>query len=216
MTAESARQPRRGRRRPAERRLEIVQTAISLADSAGLDRLTSREIGAALGVAPALVHHYFASMDELAVAALKHHADTSRRDLKDAVNALPPLPALCTYVVRMLEMTRTSASMWLSAWVTGTRREDLAAEMARQDEQDIELLAELLERGRSTGTFLVIDPQAAALRVIVVLDGITVHMARRDRADLAYVDSLMWDTVEREAGLPVGTLRPRTEGVIND
>ena len=202
---------RGGRRKPDERRLEILETAISLADSIGLDRLTTREIGAVMGVAPGLVHHYFSTMDELAVEALKHHAGTTREALSRTLDPLPPLPAVCTYVVRMLEMSRASARIWMSAWVSGARRSDLAAELARQDQQDVDLLAGLLRRGVEADAFQSEDPHASALRIIVVLDGIMAQVARRDRDDLDYLDAVLWDTVEREVGLPFGTLRPRAE-----
>jgi AcrR family transcriptional regulator len=214
MDSRPSQRRRAGRRKFAERRVEIIETAIALADSIGLDRLTSREIGSVMGVAPGLIHHYFSTMDELTVAALEHHAGTTREELRQTLEALPPLPALCTYVVRMLEMTRSSARIWMSAWITGTRRADLAAEMVRQDQQDVALLADLLRRGQAVNAFRLDDPEASALRVLVVLDGITVQISRRSRDELGFVSVLMWDTVEREVGLPIGTLRPRAADVV--
>lgn len=197
------------RRSAAERRQEIVTTAIALADQVGLDRITARDIATSMGVAPGLVHHYFATIDELVVAALKFDAGARRGQIEKHVLAHPPLPALCGYVVEMSEISRTSARIWLSAWMTEARRTDLAHELARQDDLDIELLENLLRRGLEAGVFRLPDARAAALRILTVLDGVVVRVSRRlDHQYREEVDALVWGVVEREVGFAPGTLRP--------
>lgn len=162
-----------------------------------------------MGVAPGLVHHYFATIDELVVEALKFDAGERREQIARHVLAHPPLPALCTYVVEMMEISRTSARIWLSAWMTEARRTDLAHELARQDDLDIGLLDELLSRGLEAGTFRLSDTRAAALRILTVFDGVVVRVSRRlDQQFREEIDALVWGVVEREVGLEPGTLGP--------
>lgn len=201
-------EPTRTRRPPGERRDEIIRTAVSLADNVGLDRITARDIAAAMNVAPGLVHHYFATMDELVVATLKQHAGENRRVLAWQLEDYPPLAALATYVVRVLDISRTSARIWLSAWMTEARRPDLAHELASQDERDVEVLHGLLRRGVTAGVFQVADTQTAAIRILTVVDGLVVRVSRRDDDRRAEIDQLLWGVVEREAGLPSGSFEP--------
>ena len=109
----------------------------------------------------------------------------------------------------MTEISRTSARIWLSAWMTEARRRDLAHELYRQGDLDIGLLEDLLRRGLDAGAFKLIDTRAAVHRILTVLDGVVVRVSRRlDHQLRDEVDALVWSVVEREAGLEPGTLRP--------
>ncbi|WP_051580570.1 TetR/AcrR family transcriptional regulator [Pseudonocardia acaciae] len=199
----------RSRRQPGERRQEIVDTAIELAEAIGLDRVTSRDVAAAMGVTSGLVHHYFATTEELIIAAFRHFADEERDECRRETAPLEPLPALRAYLLRGMRHPRrpTVARLWMSAWIAAPRRQGLAAEVDRQMRADQELLRDLLARGIAEGVFELADPAVSAHRILVLFDGILVQLSMR-KTDTIYDDigDLGWETVEHEVGLPAGAL----------
>jgi AcrR family transcriptional regulator len=197
----------RGRRlSPHERRQEVIDAALDLAADVGLDRLTSRDIGARVGVAPGLVHHYFASMDELIVEAFSQLASAELGELQSIIRPLPALPALCAYVARHLGASNRYARIWMSAWVVAPLRPELAQEVDRQMLAGLDLLTGLLARGVREGVFKVADPRASAFRILVLFDGVLVQVSMRAEKSYGDVAALVWETVEREVGLTPGTL----------
>ena len=183
----------------------MIVAALDLADAVGLDRLTSRDIGAAIGVAPGLVHHYFSSMDELIVEAFTQFA-AAENDTLQSITQLPALPALCGYVARQLNVPTRSARIWMSAWVAAPRRPELATEVDRRMLEGLDRLASLLARGTDEGVFDLPDPRASAFRILVLLDGVLVQISMRAEKSYGDVTKLVWETVEREVGLAAGTL----------
>jgi hypothetical protein len=148
-------------------------------------------------------------MDDLVVAAFSHFVTQERAALEQLIAPLPPLPALCAHIARTLEASGLASRIWMSAWVAAPRRPELAIEIDRQMLADLDMLSDLLARGVATGAFSLADPRASAFRILVLLDGILVQVSMRAEKTYGDVDSLIWDTVEREVGLRPGTLRPR-------
>ncbi|MFG2563361.1 TetR family transcriptional regulator C-terminal domain-containing protein [Streptomyces sp. NPDC048496] len=101
----------------------------------------------------------------------------------------------------------SAARIWMSAWVAAPRRPELAAEVDRRMLDGLDVLAEILRRGQEDGVFQVADPAASALRILVLVDGVLVQMSMRADAPYGDVHALVWDTVEREVGMPNGSLR---------
>lgn len=205
---------RRDRKKPEERRREILDTALRVADDLGLDRITSRDIASTLRVAPGLVHHYFASVDELVAAAFAHFAEAELQRCRELVEAQPPLPALRAYLMRGLHDPDRprSARLWMGAWIAAARRPELAAEVDKQMQAGQELLRDLIIRGAEDGAFAPADARISANRILALMDGILVQHSMQGLAPQSFgdVDVLVWETVERELAIPAGTL---TEGI---
>ncbi|WP_066941361.1 TetR/AcrR family transcriptional regulator [Microtetraspora fusca] len=196
------------RRPPEERRQEIIDTALALADTLGLDRITSRDVATTLGVTSGLIHHYFPTVDDLVVAAFAQTASAQNDQDRQACQSLPPTDALRALIQRSLSMGSANARIWMSAWVAAPRRPDLAREVDKQMIDGLDVLTDLLRRGHDAGVFRVSDPAASALRILVLVDGVLVQVSMRSETTYGDVHALVWDTVEREVGLPLGSLRP--------
>ncbi|MFI9630605.1 TetR/AcrR family transcriptional regulator [Streptomyces sp. NPDC052042] len=196
------------RRSPEERRREIIDAALTLADTLGLDRITSRDVANKLGVTSGLIHHYFPTVDDLVVAAFTQTASAQNDQDEDACRNLPPTDALRALLQRSLSMGSANARVWMSAWVAAPRRPELAREVDRQMIAGLETLTDLLRRGHDADVFRVPDPAASALRILVLVDGVLVQVSMRSETTYGDVHALVWDTVEREVGLPGGSLRP--------
>ncbi|MEU9290537.1 TetR/AcrR family transcriptional regulator [Streptomyces sp. NPDC048275] len=184
----------------------MIDAALDQADAVGLDRLTSRDIGASVGVASGLVHHYFSSMDELIMEAFAQFATVEHDELRSLTRSLPALPALCALVARQLNAPTRHARIWMSAWVAAPRRPELAEEVDRQMVVGLDLLTDLLARGADEGVFELSDPRASAFRILVLLDGVLVQISMRAEKSYGDVTKIVWETVEREVGLTAGTL----------
>lgn len=196
------------RRPPEQRRQEIVDTAVALANTLGLDRVTSRDVANELGVATGLVHHYFPTVDELVVAAFAQAATGQNEQDETACSTLPALDALRALVQRTLAMDSTDARLWMSAWVAAPRRPELAREVDKQMLAALDILTGLLAKGHALGVFDAPNPTGSAVRILTLFDGFVVQLSMRSHAAYGDIHSLIWDTVEREVGLPAGSLRP--------
>ena len=60
----------RSRKRPSERRAEIVREAAGIALTDGLERITLRAVAERLGVRPGLITHYFPVAEDLVIAEI--------------------------------------------------------------------------------------------------------------------------------------------------
>ncbi|MBV9795597.1 MAG: TetR family transcriptional regulator C-terminal domain-containing protein [Actinobacteria bacterium] len=101
------------------------------------------------------------------------------------------------------------ALLWLDAWQASRRRPALHDEVARQMNHDLDRLSELIAAGQRAGEFGPGDSRALAMRILALVDGLSVQAAIRDAFDYADVQRMLWRNVERELGLPAEALRGR-------
>jgi AcrR family transcriptional regulator len=201
------------RRRPAgERRAEIVTAASVLALAEGLESLTLRRVADALGVVPGLVNHYFPAVDDLVAVAFAVAASAEIEEVFAVAarcdgTAADRLRALLGLLVS--EDRDPVSLLWLDAWQAAQRRPALRAEVARQMTAWQERLADLVRGGADAGDFRVADPGAAAVRILAMIDGLSIQAAMRSAVDYAAVRDLVVTTTERELGLAPGSLAPR-------
>jgi AcrR family transcriptional regulator len=205
------------RRKPAQqRRAEIVSTAGTIALAEGLESLTLRRVADALGVFPGLVNHYFPSVDDLVAAAFGAAAAAELDEVFGAPEvvfsgdefAANPLARVRLVLHMLLDPDRDDVSLlWLDAWQASRRRPALRAEVARQMRAWQERLSALIQDGAAAGAFRAQDSAAAALRILAMVDGLSIQAASRSSIDYTTVREMVVATVERELGLPLGTLQ---------
>ena len=192
----------------AERRQDIVVAASRIAVGEGLERVTAKRVAEELGVVPGLINHYFGSVDDLVAAAFGHAAETERAIVflaaSGGVSALDDISRLLR---SFLHPDRDPVSLlWLDAWQASRRRPPLLAEVVRQMEADTGQLAELIARGVESGHFVVVDCASAALRIMALIDGLSIRAATRSEIDYSVVAELVVSTVESDLGLAPGEL----------
>lgn len=197
----------RVRRTAEDRRAEIVDSARRIALTDGLDHVTLRSVADDLGITSGLVSHYFPAVDGLLAEAFGALA----REELDSVFAhsadQEPLAGLQVLLRRLVASSRDDlCSLWIDAWHSSKRRPALAEEVARQTEEWVVRLTALLERGLGTGAFVTADPRTAAVRILAVLDGLSVQVTQRGTIDYESVAELVYRLAETELGLPAGAL----------
>jgi AcrR family transcriptional regulator len=194
---------------PNARREAIVAAALDVAVVKGLASTTVRDVAARMGTSSGLIHHYFASMDEVLAAAFERVAaqdlGLSARLMAEASS---PIEAL-----RVFFRTYTPADkdwafqLWLDAWAEAARRPAVQATSRRLNLEWQALLERTIESGVTAGAFSCPDPAGAAWRILSLLDGLALQVVAHGTT-ISRADVVAWSTAaaERELGLAVGAL----------
>jgi AcrR family transcriptional regulator len=198
---------------PDARREEIVAAALRVASTKGLANTTVRDVATEMGTSSGLIHHYFASMDDVLAAAFEEAAGADLAKTETAMNAASGSARRLS--VFFASYTRTdygAFQMWLDAWAEASRRPALGATSKRFNIAWQRLIATTILDGIDEGTFACDDPDATSWRVLSLLDGLSLQLAAHPGViDNDVVLDWAMTALESELGLPAGTLgRPAT------
>jgi AcrR family transcriptional regulator len=198
--------PARKRKAPHERSGEILAAAAGLALSEGLQCLTLRRVADALGVAPGLINHYFPVANGLVAAAFAHIVGGEREAIFASLAAdASPVAQMRTLLDALLSETADAiALIWLDAWQASRTRPALRQEVVRQMLGWQSALGALIERGIQSGDFHAADPSQAAVRILALIDGLSVQAAIRTAIRYDTVRDMVLANAERELGLAPG------------
>jgi AcrR family transcriptional regulator len=197
------------RMNPVERREAIVTAALQVMIVKGLASTTVRDVAQRMGTSSGLIHHYFTSMDDLLAAAFERAAGEDLQAVRDAMAA--GSGTIARLRIFFSNYTRADQDwafqLWLDAWAEAGRRPTVRATSQRLNLAWQQLLAGSIRAGVAEGVLRCQDPEAAAWRVISLLDGLALqavaHRMAIDRADV-----VRWSVAhaEIEFGLPIGSL----------
>ncbi|MFE1585092.1 TetR family transcriptional regulator C-terminal domain-containing protein [Streptomyces sp. NPDC058737] len=200
---------KRIRKTPAARRAEIVAAASSVALSEGLESITLRRIAEDLDVRPGLISHYFPAVEDL-VAEAYGDAAAAELDalLPDDRAGATPTGHLARFFARAAGAEFDDISrLWLNARHLSRYRPTLRDRVAVQEAAWRDRLEALIRDGVERGEFRAADPLLAAIRILVVLDGLGMLVNSADTTvDPPEVRLMPALTAERELGLPAGAL----------
>jgi AcrR family transcriptional regulator len=204
--------PARKRKPPHERSGEILAAAAGLAVSEGLQSLTLRRVADALGVAPGLINHYFPVADALVAAAFAHIVGCERDAILTSLSAdVSPVDQLRALLGSLLSETADAiALIWLDAWQASRNRPALREAVIGQMLAWQSALCALIGRGIRSGDFHAADPAQAAVRILALIDGLSVQAAIRTAIRYDTVRDMVLASAERELGLAPGALSDQT------
>jgi AcrR family transcriptional regulator len=172
------------RKLPAERHGELLARAVTISQAEGLSEVTLRRVATDLGVTPGLVSHYFSSAEQLIAAAFRTAAAADLNEARSRVDAATTptakISALMDYVLD--DVSQDASALWLDAWSLGRRTPTLAAEAAALTDDWLEFIGAIVRTGATTGEFVVTDVDAAARRLLIVIDGLGTQKVIRDAA----------------------------------
>ncbi|GAA4835994.1 hypothetical protein GCM10025787_14890 [Saccharopolyspora rosea] len=206
----SSAQRKRIRKSPTDRRAEIVAAAATIALTEGLEAITLRRVAEELGVRPGLISHYFPAVEELVAEAFGTAAQSELDTLlpADRGDATPAEHLARFFAHAAGEAFDDVSRLWINARHLSRYRPALRNRVGHQQSRWRDRLANLIRDGVRSGQFRTDDAQLAAMRILVVIDGLGAH-ANSDSSDQPdAVTSMAVTTAERELGLPRGTLRP--------
>lgn len=227
---------RRVRKAPAERRSEIVTTAARIGLTEGLECITLRRVADELGVQSGLVGHYFPAADKLVAEAFTHATlaeldgllpDPEAPGLAPAPEgpALAPVPGeeeppgagsdAPTRTLRRFFTLSSSADfdnvskLWLNARHLSRYRPVLREHVVEQELLWCRRIERIVAAGVETGGFRCDDPWAAAVRILVAIDGTSAYVNTSAEHRTAPIAHMVRTLAEAELGLTPGTLEPR-------
>jgi len=196
---------------PADRREAIVAAAIAVAVRKGLASTTVRDVAAEMGTSSGLVHHYFASMDDVLAAAFERVAaqdlEASRRSM---TAALSPVEGLRAFFATYTPADKDWAfQLWLDAWAEAARRPAVRAVSEALNLEWQGLLESTIRGGVADGSFVCADPVGAAWRILSLLDGLALQVVAHG-STIAREDVVAWAAraAEGELRLEAGALTP--------
>jgi AcrR family transcriptional regulator len=195
---------------PQERRAAIVDATLRVMVRQGIAATTVRDVAAEMGTSSGLIHHYFASMDDLVAEAFDRMASDDLARTVSAVDAVDdPVERLATFFAFYNKADDDwGMQLWLDAWAEASRRPTLQRTSRRLNEAWQALVADLLRGGARAGAMTCDDPDAVAWRIISLLDGLALQAVAH--ADLvARDDANRWacSYAEDELALERGALR---------
>ncbi len=165
------------------RRALILDAALHVIGTEGPAALTHRRVASEAGLPLAATTYWFASKDELLIAAYRLAAD---RDL-DRVRAVAARHApsddlaelLTNLLAAELDQGRTVLIASFAMWLEATRRPDLRAIEAAWTEGYVSVISDLLRRAGSP------SPRIDAQVLTAAIDGLLLgHLARGGQDDI--------------------------------
>ena len=199
----------RVRKRPEERREEILATAADIALTEGLERITLRAVADRLGVRPGLITHYFPAAEDLVVAAFARAASGEREQLfPEAGTATDRLARLVAGFEN--HDSWDLARLWLNARHLSRFIPALDAAVVEEEALNQAGLVDIIRRGVASGEFADVDPVGACTRIFMAVDGQSSYVNNtRELAGDAY-EHFVSDVAEWTLGLEPGALRARS------
>jgi len=195
---------------PADRREAIITAALQVMITKGLASTTVRDVAQRMGTSSGLIHHYFASMDDLLAAAFERAAGEDLAGVRVAMAA--GSGAVEELQIFFGKYTRADQDwafqLWLDAWAEAARRPAVRATSQRWNIAWQQLLVEVIRAGVAEGTLRCLDPEAAGWRILSLLDGLALQ-AVAHRVAINRDDVVNWSAgyAETELGLPAGTIQ---------
>lgn len=161
-----------------DRRESLIAAAVRAIRDRGMLETNTRAVAAEAGVSTGLMHHYFASYDDLLAAAFERVAlddlERARRVLAQCQTPGERLDALVSAFQPADDGWQFR--WWMDAWSSSPRHPAVRDTAARVNRQWQALIEEILADGNATEEFTCPDPRASAWRLLALLDGLTIQV----------------------------------------
>ncbi|MFF7070916.1 TetR/AcrR family transcriptional regulator [Streptomyces pseudovenezuelae] len=188
----------------AERREELLRAAIEQIEARGVAAVRIADVAAALGVSSALVLYHFSTKEKLVAAAFTYAAEEDLARLRKLLGRRTSALRRLRSAVRWYAPTGQAKGwrLWIEGWAVALREPALQEVTRDLDRRWKAALTEVIAEGVAAGEFPCPDPEASALRLTALLDGLAVQLTSyagavaRSRAQ-EWVD----EALARELGL---------------
>jgi AcrR family transcriptional regulator len=160
------------------RRPQILATTVELIGERGLWDVRLADVAKRAGISATSVVYYFGSKDQLFAQAIAEADDGFYEPL------LAELAQLSTGAQRIACLfVRSSTSdwpLWMDLWVYSRHHPETALSQRHFHERWRRTIADVITYGCERGEWSVADPDAVALRLSALTDGLAVHMVLGD------------------------------------
>ncbi|WP_030560815.1 TetR/AcrR family transcriptional regulator [Streptomyces aureocirculatus] len=173
----------RGRRAaapPEGRPLQIIRETVRLIAAHGFHAVRVQDIAQACETSTAAIHYHFPGRDDLLEAAVRWcmDEDTARRaaSLADAADAADELRQLIELQTPRTARRREQWSVWLDLWAEAARSTTVGLLHTEYYRQWRATVADVVRRGVEQRVFRPVDPDAAALHLTALIDGLATQV----------------------------------------
>ncbi|MEU6349565.1 TetR family transcriptional regulator C-terminal domain-containing protein [Streptomyces sp. NPDC047072] len=162
----------------AERREELLRAAIEQIEARGVAAVRIADVASALGVSNALVLYHFSTKDKLVAAAFTYAAEGDLAHLGKLLGRRTTALRRLRSAVRWYAPTGQAKGwrLWIEGWAVSLRDAGLQEVTRDLDRRWKSALTEVLAEGVAAGEFRCPDPEATALRLTALLDGLAVQL----------------------------------------
>lgn len=195
---------------PNDRREAILEATLRVLVRKGMAATTVRDVAQEMGTSSGLIHHYFASMDELLAQAFERSAGQDLEATRAAMaEGADPVEALRIFFATYVRADEAWAfQLWLDAWAEAGRLPALQQTSRRLNVAWQKLVEDAIRVGVATGHMTCADPKGSAWRILSLLDGLALQNVAHG---IEFEDDavIAWSAAyaESELGLAAGTLR---------
>ncbi len=166
------------RRLDEVRRPQILRSAVELVREKGLWEVRISDVARRAGVSPASVVYYFGTKDQLFAQAIAGADDAFYDALGPELDRLERGLERLAYLI-----VRSSASdwvLWMDLWVYARLHPDIASAQQRFHMRWRAAIAAVVRYGAERGEWAPPDPEAIAVRLAALTEGLAVHMVLGD------------------------------------
>ncbi|MFC5014143.1 TetR/AcrR family transcriptional regulator [Streptomyces lienomycini] len=195
----------------AERREELLCAAIEQISARGVAALRIADVAAALGVSNALVLYHFSTKERLVAEAFTHAAEDDLARLRKLLGRRTSALRRLRAAVRWYAPTGQAKGwrLWIEGWAVALREPALREVSRELDRQWKAAIAEVIAEGVAAGEFPCPEPDAAALRLTALLDGLAVQLtSHAGTVSRARAQEWVDEALARELGLEPRALAP--------
>lgn len=188
----------------SETRGHLLDAAEKVMLADGYAAVSSRRIAKEVGVTPALVHYYFATLDDLFVAVVRRRTEQQLSHLRGLLDGPEPLHALWDFIRQP-----AGTALVLELMALANHREPVRAELAALADQfravQLDALSQHLERcgldPEEVSPVAVLVAIESISRTLVMEEslGMSVGLAETDDAVRRYLDRFEGSASERRA-----------------
>ena len=171
-------QQRPRRRLDDVRRPQILARTVELIGERGLWDVRLADVAKRAGISATSVVYYFGTKDQLFAQAIAEADDAFYEPL------LAELEELGSGAERIACLVMRSSTsdwpLWMDLWVYSRRHPETAMAQRHFHERWRRTIADVIRHGCETEEWAVTDPDAVALRLSALTDGLAVHMVLGD------------------------------------
>jgi AcrR family transcriptional regulator len=160
------------------RRPQILATTVALIGERGLWDVRLADVAKRAGISATSVIYYFGSKDQLFAQAIAEADDSFYEPL---LAELGELDSAARRIACLFVRSSTSDwPLWMDLWVYSRHHPETAMSQRHFHERWRRTIADVVRHGCHTGEWSVADPDAVALRLSALTDGLAVHMVLGD------------------------------------
>jgi AcrR family transcriptional regulator len=179
-----------GRELPGDKAVRIVEAMRVSVAARGIAGATFDHVAREAGVSRGLLHYYFGTKERLLVEVVRRECEVRKQRLTEAFAAAGAvddvLHALVSTFQGFLVEGPTTPVMFYELITLAQQNDEIAAEMAELGRGTRSRLAEELRAKQDAGVIeLTADPDAAALFLTALADGITQRRMMEPELDIA-------------------------------